>query len=384
MADDKREGEPRKTLFDDRPRERSGGMQPGEPQATWLKEFVGEEADRSRENLEEWFAEIPPADRDEIRARLLSGDDTGYRSALSELFLHHVFHGEGYAVEIHPEIPGTTRRTDFMVSGKSGRTYIEVRNVSRGAGPAAEEARLATIKKELNKVRTKDFFLMLSWELVERVPRMSEVRRDVEDWLSGLDPDSIDPEELPRLRVESEGVNFELAAIPKKADARNDTAEQLVGMEMEPVRIVPGRQRIRNALREKAGRYGKIGSTFVIALVSEDLAVVIEEAMEALYGSSVADFWLDGERVVRSRERRRQDGFFGMTKTGPKNTRVSAILFVRKLTPWTPELVEMAVFHNPFAEFPLAQGALPAREFIVAKRDDDQLTMGWTDSESDV
>jgi hypothetical protein len=41
----------------------------------------------------------------------------------------------------------------------------------------------------------------------------------------------------------------------------------------------------------------------------------------------------DSEGVVRSRERRRQDGFFGMTPTGPKNTRVGAILFVRKLTP---------------------------------------------------
>jgi len=58
----------------------------------------------------------------------------------------------------------------------------------------------------------------------------------------------------------------------------------------------------------------------------------------------------DSEGVVRSRERRRQDGFFGMSPTAPKNTRVGAILFVRKLTPWAPELVEMAILHNPLAE----------------------------------
>lgn len=371
------------TLFDDRPRERSGGLKPGESKATWLREFVGEEAHQSRENLEEWFAEIPTPDRDEIRARLLSGDDAGYRSALSELFLHHVFRGEGYRVEIHPEIPGTTRRTDFVVSGSSGTTYIEVRSVSRGAGPAAEEARLATMKKELNKVQTKDFLLMLSWDLIERVPRMSEVRRDVEEWLSGLDPDSIDPENLPTFPVESEGVIFELAAIPKKLDARDDWAEQLVAVEMGPVRIVPGRERIRRALREKAGKYGRIGSPFVIALVSEDLAVAVEEAMEAMYGSSVADVWLDSEGVVRSQERRRQDGFFGMSPNGPKNTRVSAILFVRKLTPWAPELAEMAILHNPLAEFPLPQGALPVREFTVTKREGDHLTMAWSESDMD-
>jgi hypothetical protein len=68
---------------------------------------------------------------------------------------------------------------------------------------------------------------------------------------------------------------------------------------------------------------------------------------------------------------------------GPKNTRVSAILFVRKLTPWAPELVEMAILHDPLAEYPLPQGVLPVREFTVTERDGDRLTAAWLDSDMD-
>ena len=368
-------------LFDDVPRTRTGALEPGEPVAVWLLEFGGEEAERSRMHLERWFERFPDSDRTEVKARLLSGDQSGYRSALSELYLAWVFSEADFEIDAHPEVPGTTRRTDFLLTRKADRSFVEVRSLSRGAGAAAEAARLATIKKELNKVHTTDFFLLMNWELLERVPPMSDVRRRVTEWLATLDAESVDPDDLPTLVIESEGVLFDIAALPKPRETRGDRAEDIVAMVMEPVRIVPGKERIRRALREKSGRYGKPGAPFLIALVSEDLAVHVEDALDALYGSSVADFWLDEAGTVRSEERRRRDGFFGVSPSGPKNTRVSAILFVRRLTPWAPELAESYLFHNPLAEYPLVGRFLAVREFAVTEQREDHLRMSWAETE---
>jgi len=91
----------------------------------------------------------------------------------------------------------------------------------------------------------------------------------------------------------------------------------------------------------------------------------------------------DSEGVVRSRERLRQDGFFGMSPTVPRTPASVPSCSSGSSRRGPRSSWRWAVLHNPLAEFPLPQGVLPVREFTVTERDGDRLTMAWLDSDMD-
>jgi hypothetical protein len=61
---------------------------------------------------------VPAEHRAGIVGNLLSADDR-FESALWELYLHAVTTGSSDRVEIHPDLPGTSRHPDFLVHGET-------------------------------------------------------------------------------------------------------------------------------------------------------------------------------------------------------------------------------------------------------------------------
>ena len=110
------------------------------------------------------------------------------------------------------------------------------------------------------------------------------------------------------------------------------------------------RERIRDAVVRKGGRYGEICSPFVVAVNACVIHVDETDEMEALFGR---------ETLVGNALRPEQDEVMvrlgnGAWRgpSGPRYTRVSAVLIVDTLKPWTVAVAPVRLYHNPWAAHP--------------------------------
>ena len=73
-----------------------------------------------REKLNKWFEEYPNEEKKELKKRFQKDFDP----AFYELFLFQLFKTLGFEIEIHPQIPSSSNRPDFLI--KKGQLEIEI------------------------------------------------------------------------------------------------------------------------------------------------------------------------------------------------------------------------------------------------------------------
>src|SRR5437879_6251400 len=105
-----------------------------------------------RDLVNEWVAEMPADTAAEIVARMGKGQDLGFATGLSEIMLHAAFRRLGFALEAHPEIPGTANRLDFLVRRPDGDpvTYLEITTMNPSSAQVARDKREAVVFEALN------------------------------------------------------------------------------------------------------------------------------------------------------------------------------------------------------------------------------------------
>ena len=77
-------------LFLDDDHTETGPADYAEKHFSYLNKCGRDECFRVREVLEEWFTRYPEKEKDELRSRFQSGDDTHFASAFFELYLHEL------------------------------------------------------------------------------------------------------------------------------------------------------------------------------------------------------------------------------------------------------------------------------------------------------
>lgn len=107
---------------------------------------------------------------------------------------------------------------------------------------------------------------------------------------------------------------------------------------------------IKDAIRNKAGRYGKLGKPYIVCInATGSIGIEDYEIDNALLGSLAIEYNLNAysnERWVRIK-----DGFF-YGPQGPEYTQVSAV-FITNVHPANYLTAEYRLFLHPFAAFPL-------------------------------
>jgi hypothetical protein len=123
-------------------------------------------------------------------------------------------------------------------------------------------------------------------------------------------------------------------------------------MQMTGFELTKTKDAIRDAIGKKATRYGSLDRSYIIAVNVLSPFVDQEDILDALFGSEQVTFPLDmpdDQPPILSRAR---DGvWFG--PSGPKNTRVSGVLIVKNLTPWSIGHSDVTLYHNPSTHHPL-------------------------------
>lgn len=356
---EERSDERRITAFDDLARE---GQEPASHligHFDYLNSSGRPEAAAVRALVDRWLADYPATHRPEMIRRLRSRDDILHRSSMFELILHALLVRQGFTiVEIEPELPNG-KAPDFLVKAPDGtRFYLEATlasdmdNVAAGADRRMREALQA-----IDEVQSPDFFLHLHTRGTPTQPiAVSRLRRAVQRYVDGLDYDQAVANEeaglaaAPIWQHEEYGAHFTIQPIPKNVRRADGRA---IGGRMLPGGVIRPEVAIRSAIKGKAGRYGEIDLPLVIAVDALEEYAGINNAIDALFGTTGVIFREDRE----PQEIRNPDGAW-REPAGAINRRSSAVLFVKRLSAWSVgqrslHLIVNLWSRNPIGDIPL-------------------------------
>jgi hypothetical protein len=320
-----------------------------------------------RELIEDWLAEYPRFHRSELVARLRTNDDLQFEAAFFELYLHHLFRRSGAKVRIHPNRGKGRKRPDFKVTMPAGSSFlVEAVTVTEGSAMDRTGAgRLRAFYDALNKACSPDFFFHVRHFGLPRSPVPGrKIRGAVERWLRTVDVKDLQGlgghghVDVPTLTFEHDGCRLEIGLFPVSASRRGSKGHRPVGV------LGPGEGRILNyweplryGIKAKATRYGRLRQPYLVAVNAIDQPAERIDVMQALFGQESFVFVRSGNEPSEPRLQRLTNGAW-LSRKGPVNTRVSAVLVVGGLLPWSVVDRRPAIYYNPWASFSLAD-AIP-------------------------
>ena len=297
------------------------------------------EYEKVRVLISDWIAHVPPTERDDFVRRITSGQDVVFHSAFLELYVHELLTATGQSVTFHPELSGTKKRPDFRAVGsRAGKAIVECTVATEDSDKdRAAQARLNTLFDSINRVDCADVFLDLRVAGTPMTPVPGgRWRKKIQKWVDALDYDSllamgpvpIDAN-LPCLDLVHDGLKVSIKPIPKKSSARGK-GQRSIGVSSGEGCIVTSHNEIRETVRDKAGRYGRMSCPYVVAVNCLGELADEEEIFAAMFGHS--GLW-------------KHSG-------NPAHTRVSAVLAIHHLQPSSVAVAPARLFQNPNAAVP--------------------------------
>jgi hypothetical protein len=346
-------------IFDGGTRNNSRPRLHGESRFAFYNRAAGPVFDRIRDCVDRWFERYPDDGHTDLRARLRSDSEDVFNAAFWELYQHETLTAMGFEVEPHPALPDTPRHPDFLVRQTGGLGfYLEATITTASERDRGSDRQLGTVYDLLNNLPTPNFFLHVEVERRgERSPATKSVRRTLVAWLETLDPDEVEsaPGGWPAvepLRWVAEGWSLLFRPIPKSR-AHRGKAGRAIGVNMDkPMGFVDTTSGLRSAVREKAGRYGKLDRPYVIAVLNVDDFANPWDVIDALYGT--VSYRFDPSDAEHNPEPFRQLDGPWMSASGPINTRVSAVLTATNISPPLVARIAPHLWLNPWAARPLS------------------------------
>ena len=222
--------------------------------------------------------------------------------------------------------------------------------------------RLKVVFDALNRARSPDYFFHVRHFGLPRSPIPGKrIRNAIERWLLTLDYGQVreasaaDTLDGPTLAFEHDGCRLEITLFPVSEPHRDSPNHRPVGVLAGEARMVDHWTPLRDGIKAKASRYGRLRQPYLVAINAVDQAAEQIDVMQALFGQEAFVF----ERVSGSpsepRFERLRNGVW-LGPKGPINSRVSGVLAVGSLLPWTVAVRQPTLYHNPWARFPLDYG----------------------------
>lgn len=352
-------------LFDDVVRSDHSPAGYGDVDFDYLNCSANEPIRRIREVLEDWFSRYTESEKSELRQRFRSSEDYVHFSAFFELWLNELLLRLGCSVKVHPTLPNTSRRIDFLVeSPEDNHCYLEAIHITGESGAESKaQSRLNTLYDSLNYLDSPHFFIHLSVSGTPKTPvPCNKIRSSLERELSNLNPQLVNHftslgrfDLLPHWRFEHDGLRITCYPTlkPKEligaADVRTLGSISFGG-------IIDSERSIRDAVIAKAKRYGVLDLPLVVAINVTDPFITERDVLRALYGSVSAGS--ESERLNDSR---------GVWVNNTW-TRLSAVLVSRKVRPDRMVNVPICLYHNPQPKRPYV-GELTRLPQIIPRTD---------------
>jgi hypothetical protein len=339
-------------LFTDFVRSYDGPIQYGEGTVAYYDRSARPEVGRVRDLVEQWIAAYPVAARAELVARMRR-DGHSFDDAFAELFTFQLLKALGYELDLHPPLPGTSRRPDFFATHAAAQTIVEVARTDATSAQDREERKVHDrIEGDINAFSHPAFAFVLH-ELSgvpKSHPKRTALHRFLRHTLAGLDPDEVAARyasgepigESELLKTfEHEGLVLSVVPSPVAPHRRGKHGRSIVA---GPIRVLrsDARESIRLAVKKKATRYGLLTHPYVVVVsCAATWGVGEHEVREAMFGpEKIFLFGGDDPRPIYD-----GDGAF-MHRRKPTNTRVSAVLACRDLSPNSVGHADVRLIHH--------------------------------------
>lgn len=344
----------------------------------FLNRSARPEIARVRDFVVDCLSSYPQNDRQELVARISSGNDVHFSSATFELLLHALLTRLRFELEAHPELSnGSTARPDFLVKAPNGEEfYLEAVLASENTDQNKAAGKMKGVALDvLSATPHKNFLVtLIDAGEPETQPSGTQLAKAASNWLDTLDPDHVaasinDGREPPTLDWIHEAWKLTIKAFPLKPERRG-TAKVLIGGWIGPAGWVDGCTPIRNAVRHKGAKYGHLGKPLVVAVDFNSFTLNRIDEMQALYGQ---EQFVDSSEHGWTMMRVPNGAWYG--NSGPQGRRCSAMWSFNDLNPYTAAVRSHTVYLNPWAHH---QGPTSLEIFPHAKASQvDQIT--WVD-----
>lgn len=363
------------SIFSDRVREDDSYGRHSESTYAYIDRSSRLEVAEVRGLLDRWFRLYPENHRSELRARFVAD----FHGAFWELFLHAYFCCHGFQLTPHPEMPNVSTRPDYLVSGSDVEFYLEA-IVARDKSDEqiARESMRNLLYDAINATKSPNFFLALRDFTIKegRQPAARKISAFLEREVAKYEPDQVAQDlaqnvalEGPALVFEDETIRLEVTLVPRSPKARGSTDIRPIGIYPFQTRWGGADAALKDAVAGKATRYGQLERPYIVGVnCTSDWGVDEDDILDALFGTHQVSFSPEHAEPVSTRKR---DGAL-MGPTGPRNTRVSAVIMAN-LYPWGLHAGRFELYHNPWASRPIAGGLPPIRQAHLTDRN-----LQWT------
>jgi hypothetical protein len=155
-------------------------------------------------------------------------------------------------------------------------------------------------------------------------------------------------QDLPRWTYREDKIEIEFGIIPVSKERRGSSDHRPIGIYPGGFRLGGSDPAIRDKISKKAGRYGQLGTAYIIAVnCLGGFGTSTPDQIRALFGDEKPVF----SRVSGNLKLSGKVNAAWYGPNGVKNKRLSGVLLTR-VFPWNLPIAEVTLFHNPWADFP--------------------------------
>ena len=306
----------------------------------------------ARKEVLRQLREVPESHRDSWEKRLKSKLDHSHFSVRLELYLHHFFKERGWKVDIEPDLPYITNRPDFLLRSGEREILVEAKTLLDPEPVTQQDKRLKDLADGLTRklkrnVHIHPYFDLPPVNLPHRhIAAVIEKRASdtaVEKWKSGA--------LFQEFRIEDEHQGHKYALIVTVVPSQTTGIGGWVTQAYED----NTGERMREAIVEKATKYGRPNIPFVVLLwpemssyhsegpINDDYAALFgdEKWIGTTSGEFVSQPSFNGVFYIRNRDNTR------------RYSHVSAVGIYLFRYDWNPPYTgrsSLRVYHNPFAD----------------------------------
>jgi hypothetical protein len=321
-------------LFDDKVRVDLDPSHHNENSFNYYDRSARKDVSNVREKLNEWFSYFPTSEQVELKSRFKKT----FSSAYFELFIHELFRRQGFEILIHPEVPNTSKRPDFLMKKESLEFYLEAKEAREKSDPQqALENRINQVYDSLNRIKSPNFFLKID-ELILKTANQPSTKKaiaNIETESAKYDPELL-TDQLTKYgfersaRIEYEDIDLKLVVslIPKSPAARGLDDGRAIGM--YPYETIWGgsEESIKGSFEKKYKRYGQLDKPYIVCINAIGMKGNGDIDVENALWGSVAWTWSTDPNNRNERWERQRDGMF-LDKKGPRCTNVSGVLVTK-------------------------------------------------------
>jgi hypothetical protein len=336
------------SIFDDIQRSHQTPRPESESAFAYLNRSSRIEADRVRRLVDRWINHYPTQHREPLIARFRSKNDDHHLSAFFELFLHELLLRCGHRVlAFEPRLSYTRHAPDLLIESSHGdRFYFEgMLSTVHSQHETAARTRLNQAIAAIDSMPSPAHFLDPEITGSPTAPiEIWKLKRGLHLWISRLSEDESVADALP-FRYEENGACIIVRAWRRR---RPQEVNSVDARHFRAMTIVPDGD-IWTTLKNRASKYGKLDYPYVVAVNAFGNFQREGNAIDALLGPQRTPFRTSSKEKHGNKGDDRSPYGIWVGPRGPRNTKLSAVISVEGVDPWSFAQRSARLIHNPWA-----------------------------------